>query len=70
MDTADLNNRFTYHAPKPEDTQKFVQLRGEVLRVAELLNEICPESREKSLSVTHLEEAVFWAIAAIARKGE
>lgn len=69
MDTADLENRFTYHAPPPENTQKFVQIRGEVRRVAELLNDLCPESREKSLAVTHLEDAVFWAIASIARKG-
>jgi hypothetical protein len=31
------------------------------------INEKCPDSREKSLAITHLEETVMWANAAIAR---
>ena len=33
-----------------------------------MLDEYCPESREKSLAVTKLEEVVFWSNAAIARE--
>jgi hypothetical protein len=32
-----------------------------------LINDLCPESREKSLAITNLEQAVMWANAAIAR---
>lgn len=63
----DLNNRFTYHAPKPGQPEVYQRLRDEAKTLAESINEACPESREKSLAVTKLEEAVFWANAAIAR---
>lgn len=32
-----------------------------------MINNLCPESREKSLAVTNLEESVMWANASIAR---
>lgn len=34
---------------------------------AQLIDDLCPESREKSLAWTHIDEAVFWANASIAR---
>ena len=67
MDLKDLDNRFTYHAPKGNQPEKYVKIRGEAARLALILNEQCPESREKSLAMTHLEEVCFWANAAIAR---
>lgn len=62
-----LKNRFTYHAPKEGQPQKYEAIRAKALELAELLNESCPDSREKSLAVTSLEEAVMWANASIAR---
>jgi len=35
--------------------------------LAAYINENCPDSREKSLAFTKLEEAVMWANASIAR---
>ena len=67
MDTADLANRFTYHAPQNGQVERYAQIRAAVHGVAQLINDQCPESREKSLAVTHLEDAVMWANAAIAR---
>lgn len=65
----DLKKRFTYHAPKEGQPQKYEAIRAKALELAELLNESCPDSREKSLAVTSLEESVFWANASIARNG-
>lgn len=67
MDKADIEKRFTYHAPKEGQAQKYEALRNGVKDIANMLNDYCPESREKSLAITHLEEAVFWANASIAR---
>jgi hypothetical protein len=67
MDQADLENRFTYHTPKDDQAKRYPAIRAQVHGAATLINELCPESREKSLAITHLEEAVFWANAAIAR---
>ena len=67
MDSKDLSIRFTYHSPKPGQPKKYSAIRAEALSLAELINRECPDSREKSLAITHLEEAVFWANASIAR---
>lgn len=67
MDSADLSNRFTYHPPKNEQSVRYSAIRGMAYDFAEFLNQQCPDSREKSLAITHLEDAVMWANAAIAR---
>lgn len=68
MDTSDLRNRFTYHPPKDTQPARYEQIRSKAHELAVLINELVPtESREKSLSITNLEQAVFWANAAIAR---
>jgi hypothetical protein len=66
MDNADLDNRFTYHAPGDKVAQ-FQGIRREARDLAATMNDWCPEGREKSLAITKLEEAVMWANAAIAR---
>ncbi|OUA88835.1 DUF7681 family protein [Bacillus thuringiensis] len=62
-----IKKNFTYHPPKEGQTEKFVDIRNEALHFANLLDGSCPNSREKSLALTKLEEAVFWANASIAR---
>lgn len=64
----ELDIRFTYHSPKPGQPQKYEQLRGTAKHLATMFQELCPDSRELSLAITKLEEAVFWANAAIARR--
>jgi hypothetical protein len=63
----ELRNRFTYHAPKDDQAVRYTVIRTEAFALAQLLDEQCPDSREKSLAITHLEEAVMWANASIAR---
>lgn len=65
MDT--IENKFTYHAPKADQPKRYEKIRGEAKEFAKLIEECCPESREKSLAMTKLEEAVMWANASIAR---
>lgn len=63
----DLDIRFTYHAPKPGQPERYGQLRASGKALAELALQLCPPSRETSLALTKIEEAIFWANAAIAR---
>jgi hypothetical protein len=63
----DLANRFTYHAPKDGQAARYGEIRDRAHEYALFLNAQCPDSREKSLALTHLEDAVMWANAAIAR---
>lgn len=64
---ADIVHRFTYHPPKGDQVARYSQVRQEGLRLAMFLLEHTPESREQSLALTNLEQAIFWANAAIAR---
>jgi hypothetical protein len=66
-DMDDLENRFTYHAPKRGQPEKYQEIRAKALAFAALVTLHAPVSRELSLAVTKIEEAVFWANAAIAR---
>ena len=68
MEPSELANRFTYHAPIEGQPQKYEKIRAMAHRIAVELAVMCPESRELSLAITKLEEAVFWANAAVARR--
>ena len=63
----DLNNNFSYHAPKEGQPEKYERLRSTAKVFAGYVLKDCPESRERSLALTKIEEAVMWANAAIAR---
>ena len=62
-----LDNNFTYHPPNAEQQAKYPVVRAEAKALAETIHKLCPPSRERSLAITNLEEAVMWANAAIAR---
>ena len=62
-----IESAFTYHAPNDSQTAKYVVIRSSAKLLALTFDELCPDSREKSLAMTKLEEAVMWANASIAR---
>ena len=62
-----IENTFTYHTPKGSQTERYVAIRNKAKELAELIEDCCPDSREKSLARTNLEQAVMWANASIAR---
>ncbi|AJK28055.1 hypothetical protein M5W70_09205 [Paenibacillus larvae] len=62
-----IENNFKYHAPKPEQTEKYTAIREKAKELAYLVDDLCPNSREKSLALTNLEQAVMWANAALTR---
>ena len=62
-----IENNFSYHAPKKDQRAKYDQLRDTAKVMAYLIDELCPDSREKSIAMTKLEEFSMWANASIAR---
>lgn len=67
----ELRHRFMYHRPPTEGiAEAHTAVRAHLMVVAETLAELLPDGREKALTMTKLEEAMFWANAAIARDPE
>ena len=63
----DIEKRFTYHSLKGK-AQRFQTLRDNAKSLAYEIKKQCPDSRERSLALTKLEEVVMWANASIARE--
>lgn len=66
MDQKELDNIFTYHAPTMVQIERYARLRVEAKAFAKLILETTPQSREQSLALTAVQQAVMWANAAIA----
>lgn len=66
-DKSKIEKAFTYHAPKADQPARYTELRDAAKALAEKFSDLAPASRELSLALTNLEQAVMWANAAIAR---
>lgn len=62
-----IDNNFTYHPPKFGQAEKYQAIREKCKELAILIDDMVPDSREKSLAMTKLEECSMWANAGIAR---
>ena len=62
----DTGNVFTYHRPFGDQPARYEALRSQAKLLAEAIQAMCPESREKSLAFTNLQQAIMWANASIA----
>ena len=67
QDINDIINRFDHHPPKGDQPETYSKLREAAKNLAFTLYDECPESRERSLAMTNLEQMLFWASASIAR---
>jgi len=67
LDNEELKNRFTFHKATEDQAVRYESIRAICGELAQYLNEMCPPSRELSVSLTKLDEVVFWANASIAR---
>ena len=66
MTKEQIENTFTYHRPSGNQPQRYEEIRSEAKLLACLIQRVCPESREKSLALTNLQQTVMWANASIA----
>lgn len=67
MEQKVIDNNYTYHKPFGSQADRYEGIRAKAKELAELINDACPESREKAVAFTNLEQSVMWANAAIAR---
>lgn len=64
---ARINNDYTYHPPKDDQSERYVLIRDTAKHLAMIICENSPQSREQSVALTHLDQVVMNANAAIAR---
>lgn len=70
MSDEEVKNRTMYHAPSKEGAATHEALSLAIAMAIAVIDDYCPMGREKSLAITKLEEAKFWASAAVARNPE
>lgn len=68
--TAQVERNFVDYRVNDEQDKVMRDIRRGCKVLGELLDVACPNSREKSLALTKLEECMFWANAAIARPND
>ena len=61
-----IENTFTYHRPDEFQQRRYLEIREKAKELAYLILTDCPDSREKAVAFTKLQECVMWANAAIA----
>ena len=66
LNTKTLDHIFTYHPPTGEQQARYQGLTQDARTLAFTILMVCPDSREKSLALTKLQEVRMWANAAIA----
>lgn len=66
MKDTELHKIFTYETLTFEQRTKARALFDAARVFAQAINELCPESREKSLAITSVQTAMLWSDAAIA----
>lgn len=64
---AQIERAFGYHSLKDDQPERYVLIREQAKHLAQLIAAQTPPSREQSLALTKLEEAVMFTNAAIAR---
>ena len=61
-----LDNTYTYHRPHGDQPQRYERVRAAAKTFALTLLDNCPDSRERSVAMTNLQQSVMWANASIA----
>lgn len=65
--TERIENNFTYHAPKGDQTTRYESIRAKAKEFALLIDTTCPDSPEKEHALHYLDMTSMNANAAIAR---
>lgn len=62
-----IEHDFSYQSSKPSDAEAYDIIRDTAKKLARVMVENCPNSRELSSAITRLEESVMHAYASISR---
>lgn len=60
-----MKKTYAYHKPGAASLEKITKLRRAFSEIDDVISELAPQSREKSVALTQLETAAMWAIKAV-----
>jgi hypothetical protein len=60
-----IDKPYAYHKPSDDGMERITKLRQAFSDLANMIQEVCPESRHKSITITNLETTAMWAIKAV-----
>ena len=63
--TDQINESLTNHSPTADEIGDIESIRTIGKSLGFQFNRYCPDSRERSIAVTKLEEAIMWAVKSI-----
>lgn len=64
----ELIRRYRHHLPRQDQPARYQKVRDACLALAEVVDDTCPDSAEKDTALDRLDEVMFHANAAIARR--
>ena len=64
-ETKKLLKTFNYHKPSEKGLKEITELREEFSVLQQLIEKVAPQSRERSVALTHLETTAMWAIKSV-----
>lgn len=60
-----MSKSYQYHKPSKDGLDKVAKLREAFSTIDDIVQDVAPQSRERSLAITNLEQAAMWAIKAV-----
>lgn len=60
-----IKKAYNYHKPSEDGLSKIKQIRRAGTMLDNMIQELAPHSRERSIAITELETAIMWAIKAV-----
>ena len=64
MDTG-ISKTYNYHKPSAEGLKRVAMIRQAFTTLDTTIKELAPETRERSVAITNLEQAAMWAIKSV-----
>lgn len=60
-----MKKPFAYHKPSDDGLARITELREAYSHLYEVIQDVCSDSREKSVALTELETSAMWAVKAV-----
>jgi len=60
-----IDKPYAYYKPSDDGLTRINELREKFSELQQVIDRVCPASRQKSVAITELETSAMWAIKAV-----